>query len=161
MSRVIGIDLGTTYSLVAFVDPRCPHCRRLTGQLPRLSERYRFRLVPLPVLGPESEAAVVRLACLAEQDPSAAHDALLAETVEGRALPVYRGDAVNSVEPTHEARAADPQRLVSCYFYSAATLNHVRALIDGGFADPDDPAGGRVHFFRGGGFQEADLVEIA
>jgi thiol:disulfide interchange protein DsbC len=51
-------------------------------RFPPLAERYRFRLVPLPVLGPDSEAAVVRLACLAEQDPSAARDALLAETFE-------------------------------------------------------------------------------
>ena len=77
------LDLGTgERDVVVFVDPRCPHCRRLMDQLPTLAERYRFRLVPLPVLGPESEAAVVRLACLAEQDPSAARDALLAETVD-------------------------------------------------------------------------------
>ncbi len=61
------------------------------------------------------------------------------EVVDGRELPVYRGDAVNSVEPTPEARAADPQRLVSSYFYAAATLNHIRALIDGGFADLRHP----------------------
>ncbi|NLE59274.1 MAG: 3-deoxy-7-phosphoheptulonate synthase class II [Planctomycetes bacterium] len=61
------------------------------------------------------------------------------EVVDGHELPVYRGDAVNSVEPTPEARAADPQRLVSSYFYAAATLNHIRALIDGGFADLRHP----------------------
>jgi thiol:disulfide interchange protein DsbC len=84
------LDLGTgERDVVVFVDPRCPHCRRLMDQLPRLGERYRFRLVPLPVLGPESEAAVVRLACLTEQDPSAARDALLAETAE--ALPPPTG----------------------------------------------------------------------
>jgi thiol:disulfide interchange protein DsbC len=82
------LDLGTgERDVVVFVDPRCPHCRRLMDQLPSLGERYRFRLVPLPVLGPESEAAVVRLACLAEQDPSAARDALLAETLEGLPAP--------------------------------------------------------------------------
>jgi thiol:disulfide interchange protein DsbC len=82
------LDLGSgDRDVVVFVDPRCPHCRRLMDQLPTLAERYRFRLVLLPVLGPESEAAVVRLACLAEQDPSAARDALLAETVEGLPAP--------------------------------------------------------------------------
>jgi len=84
------LDLGTgDRDVVVFVDPRCPHCRRLMERLPTLGERYRFRLVPLPVLGPESEAAVVRLACLAEQDPSAARDALLAQTLE--ALPAPAG----------------------------------------------------------------------
>jgi thiol:disulfide interchange protein DsbC len=82
------LDVGTgERDVVVFVDPRCPHCRRLMDQLPTLAERYRFRLVPLPVLGPESEGAVVRLACLAEQDPSAARDALLADTVEGLPAP--------------------------------------------------------------------------
>ncbi|MGQ9650930.1 MAG: class II 3-deoxy-7-phosphoheptulonate synthase [Phycisphaerae bacterium] len=61
------------------------------------------------------------------------------EIVDGRELPVYRGDAVNAVESTPQARAADPQRLVSAYFYAAATLNHIRALIDGGFADLRHP----------------------
>lgn len=61
------------------------------------------------------------------------------EIADDRVVPVYRGDAVNAVEPTPEARAADPQRLVSAYFYAAATLNHIRALIDGGFADLRHP----------------------
>jgi thiol:disulfide interchange protein DsbC len=82
------LDLGTgERDVVVFVDPRCPHCRRLLEQLPTLAERYRFRLVPLPVLGPESEAAVVRLACLAERDPSAARDALLSETFDESPAP--------------------------------------------------------------------------
>ena len=61
------------------------------------------------------------------------------ETIDGQSLPTYRGDAVNSVEPTLAARTPDPQRLVSGYFYAAATLNHIRALIDGGFADLRHP----------------------
>jgi thiol:disulfide interchange protein DsbC len=82
------LDLGSgERDVVVFVDPRCPHCRRLMDQLPSLGEGYRFRLVPLPVLGPESETAVVRLACLDEQDPSAARDALLAETLDQLAAP--------------------------------------------------------------------------
>ncbi len=86
------LDLGTgDRDVVVFVDPRCPHCRRLMDQLPSLGERYRFRLVPLPVLGPESEAAVVRLACLAERDPSAARDALLAESFDPLPTPAPTG----------------------------------------------------------------------
>jgi thiol:disulfide interchange protein DsbC len=77
------LDLGSgEREVVVFVDPRCSHYRRLMDQLPRLAERYRFRLVPLPVLGTQSETAVVRLGCLAEQDPVGAREALLAETVE-------------------------------------------------------------------------------
>lgn len=61
------------------------------------------------------------------------------EVIDGTSLPSYRGDAVNSVDPTIAARTPDPQRLVSSYFYAAATLNHIRALIDGGFADLRHP----------------------
>ncbi len=68
--------------VVVFVDPRCPHCRGLLDKLPALADRYRFRLIPLPVLGPDSETAVARLGCLAERDPSAAREALLADTVD-------------------------------------------------------------------------------
>jgi thiol:disulfide interchange protein DsbC len=74
------LDLGSgDRDVVAFVDPLCPHCRSLIDKLPALAERYRFRLVPLPVLGPDSETAVARLGCLAEQDPAAAREALLAD----------------------------------------------------------------------------------
>jgi 3-deoxy-7-phosphoheptulonate synthase len=61
------------------------------------------------------------------------------ETVDGRLLPSYRGDAVNAVEPDAQARVPDPERLLSSYFHSATTLNHIRALIEGGFADLRHP----------------------
>ncbi|MBK1700209.1 hypothetical protein CKO22_04550 [Thiococcus pfennigii] len=71
------LDLGEgDEDVVVFVDPRCPHCRTLMAALAGLTDRYRFRLVPLPVLGPESESAVVQLNCLAERDPEAAREAL-------------------------------------------------------------------------------------
>jgi 3-deoxy-7-phosphoheptulonate synthase len=58
-----------------------------------------------------------------------------AEEVDGVTLPTYRGDAVNAIEPDLRGRAPDPSRLLSCYFHSVATLNHIRALIESGFAD--------------------------
>jgi len=61
------------------------------------------------------------------------------ETVGAGRLPSYRGDAVNGVEATPESRAPDPSRLMKSYFYSATTLNHIRSLIDGGFADLRHP----------------------
>jgi 3-deoxy-7-phosphoheptulonate synthase len=50
-------------------------------------------------------------------------------------LPAYRGDAVNDLEFTENARRPDPQRLVKVYHTSSATLNLVRAFTQGGFAD--------------------------
>ena len=57
------------------------------------------------------------------------------ETRDGVTLPAYRGDAVNDIEFTAEAREPNPQRLVQVYNTSAATLNLVRAFTQGGFAD--------------------------
>ena len=56
------------------------------------------------------------------------------ETVGTITLPSYRGDLINSVDFTESARTPDPKRMLQGYFHAAATLNHIRALVDGGFA---------------------------
>ncbi|MFU8878161.1 MAG: class II 3-deoxy-7-phosphoheptulonate synthase, partial [Wenzhouxiangellaceae bacterium] len=61
------------------------------------------------------------------------------ETRDGVKLPSYRGDIVNSLEFTPEARRPDPERLIKAYARSAMTMNFVRALVDGGFADLHHP----------------------
>jgi len=50
-------------------------------------------------------------------------------------LPSYRGDIVNGIAFDPAARQPDPQRLLQAYNQAAATLNHLRALAGGGFAD--------------------------
>lgn len=57
------------------------------------------------------------------------------ETIDGIELPAYRGDMVNGMEFTKEARTPDPERLVQAFNQSAATLNLLRAFAQGGFAD--------------------------
>jgi 3-deoxy-7-phosphoheptulonate synthase len=57
------------------------------------------------------------------------------ETIDGVTLPAYRGDMVNGMEFTPEARRPDPMRLVQGYNQSAATLNLLRAFAQGGYAD--------------------------
>ncbi|MGO4956449.1 class II 3-deoxy-7-phosphoheptulonate synthase [Luteococcus sp. Sow4_B9] len=57
------------------------------------------------------------------------------ETRDGVTLPSYRGDAVNGLEFTEQARRHDPERLLRVYNASSATLNLVRAFVKGGFAD--------------------------
>ncbi len=61
------------------------------------------------------------------------------ETRDGQTLPSYRGDLVNRPEFTAEAREPDPQLLLRGYERAALTLNFVRALVDGGFADLHHP----------------------
>lgn len=67
------------------------------------------------------------------------------ETIDGAELPSYRGDCVNDMAPQAEARRPDPERLRRAFHYSAMTLNHVRALIDGGFADLHYPQNWQLH----------------
>lgn len=61
------------------------------------------------------------------------------ETRDGVTLPCYRGDIVNAPAFTAAARRADPNRLIKGHARSAMTMNFVRALIDGGFADLHHP----------------------
>jgi len=61
------------------------------------------------------------------------------ETRDGETLPSYRGDLINAPEFTALARAPDPQRLLKAHSRSAMTINFVRGLIDGGFADLHHP----------------------
>src|SRR6201993_1065127 len=57
------------------------------------------------------------------------------EKVNGVELPSYRGDIVNDIAFTPEARVPDPQRQLMAYRQSAATLNLLRAFATGGFAN--------------------------
>src|SRR5262245_57141968 len=57
------------------------------------------------------------------------------ETVNGRELPIYRGDIVNDFTSTPEARRPDPERQIMAYRQSAATLNLLRAFAQGGYAN--------------------------
>ena len=57
------------------------------------------------------------------------------ETQNGVALPSYRGDIVNDIAFTEEARRPDPRRQLEAYRQSAATLNLIRAFANGGYAN--------------------------
>ena len=61
------------------------------------------------------------------------------ETRDGVTLPSYRGDIINRPEFTSAARIPDPQLLLRGYERAALTLNFVRALVKGGFADLHHP----------------------
>ncbi len=61
------------------------------------------------------------------------------ETRDGVNLPSFRGDLINGQQFTAAARRADPQRMLRAHAHSALTMNFVRALIDGGFADLRHP----------------------
>lgn len=57
------------------------------------------------------------------------------EKKDGVELPSYKGDIVNDIAFTLEARIPDPRRQIEAYRQSAATLNLLRAFATGGYAN--------------------------
>jgi 3-deoxy-7-phosphoheptulonate synthase len=57
------------------------------------------------------------------------------ESKNGVELPSYRGDIINDIDFTPEARTPDPQRMLQAYTQAAASLNLLRAFSTGGYAD--------------------------
>lgn len=70
------------------------------------------------------------------------------ETRDGVTLPCYRGDLVNRSAFTEADRRADPWLMVRGYERAALTLNFIRSLIDGGFADIHHPEYWDLDFVR-------------
>jgi len=77
------------------------------------------------------------------------------ETRDGVTLPSYRGDNINHADFTAEAREPDPQLLLRGYERAALTLNFVRALVDGGFADLHHPEYWDLNFLQHSPAREA------
>ena len=63
-------------------------------------------------------------------------------------LPSYRGDAVNDLSESPEARVPDPARMLRAYAAGAMTLNLVRAYTRGGLADLRQVHGWNKDFVR-------------
>jgi 3-deoxy-7-phosphoheptulonate synthase len=71
------------------------------------------------------------------------------ETRSGESLPSYRGDIVNGPEFDLATRTPDPARLLKAYGQSSASLNLLRALAGGGFADLNNLHGWTLDFVSG------------
>jgi 3-deoxy-7-phosphoheptulonate synthase len=57
------------------------------------------------------------------------------EIVGGIEMDSYKGDIINDIAPTPQARIPDPSRMLQAYTQAAASLNLLRAFSTGGFAD--------------------------
>ncbi len=57
------------------------------------------------------------------------------EVKDGVELPSYRGDIINELDFTPEARIPDPKKMLQAYTQAAASLNLLRAFSTGGYAD--------------------------
>jgi 3-deoxy-7-phosphoheptulonate synthase len=69
-----------------------------------------------------------------------------AETRNGLTLPAYRGDMINRTGFTKEDRAPNPELLLRAYERSGLTINFIRSLIEGGFADLHHPEYWELNF---------------
>ena len=100
---------------------------------------------------------VVRVGRMAGQyaKPRSANE----EVRDGRSLPSFRGDLVNRSAFIAADREPDPTLMLRGYERAALTLNFVRSLIDGGFADLHHPeklgSGFRGRIAHGGGVPQA------
>lgn len=103
----------------------------LDGEAAR--ETFRVMLQMAVVLTYAAARRVVKVGRMAGQfaKPRSADT----ETRDGVTLPSYRGDIVNGIDFTAEARVPDPARMLRAYSASASTMNLIRALAGGGFAD--------------------------
>jgi len=57
------------------------------------------------------------------------------EVVDGVELPSFRGDIINDLPFTAEARIPNPAKMLQAYTQAAASLNLIRAFSTGGYAD--------------------------
>ena len=72
------------------------------------------------------------------------------EEQNGVTLPSYRGDMVNDMAFSEEARLPDPERMVQVYNQSAATLNLLRAFAQGGYANLEEVHRWNLEFVSSG-----------
>ncbi|WP_420141979.1 class II 3-deoxy-7-phosphoheptulonate synthase [Sphingomonas sp.] len=98
-----------------------------------LRDTFRVLLQMAVVLTYASKLPVVKVGRMAGQFAKPRSAPM--EEVNGVSLPSYRGDNVNDIAFTPEARNPDPQRMIRAYSQSAATLNLLRAFAQGGYAN--------------------------
>ncbi|RUO73966.1 3-deoxy-7-phosphoheptulonate synthase class II [Pseudidiomarina sediminum] len=100
---------------------------------PKIRDTFKVILQMAIVLTFAGSCPVTKVARMAGQYAKPRSSDL--ETIDGIALPSYRGDIINGPEFTAAARVPDAQRMLQAYHHSAATLNLLRAFAQGGLAD--------------------------
>ncbi len=102
------------------------------------------------VLVHASKRPVIRVGRFAGQYAKPRSSPTETRVVDGQSvtLPSYYGDLVNNAEFTADARRPDPNRMVEGYQHAAMTLNFIRSLLEGGFADLHHPEYWDLGFLR-------------
>lgn len=102
-----------------------------------ITNKLKILLQMSVILTHSSRCPVVRIGRIAGQYAKPRSQAT--EVVEGQEVLTYRGDSIHDFAPTPRGRIPDPTRLLQAYFLAASTLNFIRSMIDGGFADLHQP----------------------
>ena len=97
---------------------------------PHIRANVRTLLQMAAVLTYGASMPVVKLARIAGQ-----YAKPRSSDTDSNGLLNYRGDIVNGVEPSEEARRHDPARMIRAYANSSAAMNLVRSLTSSGTAD--------------------------
>ncbi len=100
---------------------------------PKIRDTFKVMLQMAIVMTFAGEVPVVKVGRMAGQFAKPRSGDM--ETIDGVSLPSYRGDIINGLDFNAEAREPDPQRMLTAYHHSAATLNLLRAFAQGGYAD--------------------------
>lgn len=98
-----------------------------------IRDTYKVMLQMAVVLTYGAKVPVVKIGRVAGQ--FAKPRSAATETIDGVELPSYRGDIVNGLDFTPEARIPNPDNMLRAYTQAAASLNLLRAFSQGGFAD--------------------------
>jgi 3-deoxy-7-phosphoheptulonate synthase len=77
------------------------------------------------------------------------------EARDGVVHPSYFGDLINRADFSGEGRRPDPDNMVVAYSHAAMTLNFIRSLSAGGFADVHHPEQWELSFFRRAGMPDS------
>jgi 3-deoxy-7-phosphoheptulonate synthase len=101
----------------------------------------------------EGKKPVVRVGRFAGQYAKPRSKAL--ESREGVERPSYFGDMVNRADFTHLGRRPDPENMIVAYSHAAMTLNFIRSLSAGGFADVHHPEFWELSFFKQAGVPDS------
>lgn len=119
----------------------------------RITSKLKILLQMSLVLVHGSKRPVIRVGRFAGQYAKPRSSPTETRRVDGRevTLPSYFGELYNSSAFTAEARRLDPELMLRGYHHAALTLNFIRALVDGGFADLHHPEYWDLSFLRNAG----------
>jgi 3-deoxy-7-phosphoheptulonate synthase len=114
---------------------------------PIIANKLKILLQMSLVMIHEGKRPVIRAGRFAGQYAKPRTNAV--ESREGVVRPSYFGDMVNRADFSDAGRRPDPENMVVAYSYAAMTLNFIRSLSAGGFADVHHPEQWELSFFQG------------